>query len=102
MFYARNAFQAGYCFNTDPVLVVGWLERLGPEKRAWLRRFYFFDENPLHDEKIGRDLERVRGSKVCLGMGGVLVPRSTQDFCRHDVMFPSSAASFVAESSTGV
>lgn len=91
MFYLRNAFQAGYCFNTDQTPVLSWLQRLGPKKRAWLKDFYYFDENPMHDVNNDRsDLEKIRSSKVCKELGGFMVSMSTKHYCRHNVTFSPS------------
>lgn len=89
MFYKLNTFEAGYCHETDKDIVYRWLRAIGPENRAMMKFFRFFDANEAHDEyNEKKDLKAILRSPVVREMGGVIESIYT-DACSHQVTFLS-------------
>lgn len=87
MFYKLNNFQAGYCHETDTDIVYRWLRAMGPENRALMSFFRFFDANDAHDDyNEMKDLKAVQRGPVVREMGG-MIDSIYADGCSHEVTF---------------
>ncbi|KAF2208147.1 hypothetical protein CERZMDRAFT_91615 [Cercospora zeae-maydis SCOH1-5] len=87
IFYSRNAFRAGYCYECDTNLVVSWLRVIGQQNRSMLKEFFFWDANAVHDQYSPKCLKKLKRSAVVRELGGCVDTIATSDACRHDVRF---------------
>lgn len=87
MFYSKNLFQAGYCYECDVPKAVKWLEKIGATNRDLMKNFYFFDANGRHDMNCTSDLRKLRRSTELKGMGAEMVSRYEGGVCWHGVSF---------------
>ncbi|KAM3421396.1 hypothetical protein BST61_g1792 [Cercospora zeina] len=87
IFYSRNAFRAGYCYECDTDIVVSWLRVIGKQNRELLKDFFFWDANPVHDQCSPKCLKKLKRSAVVRELGGCVDTTDMSGACRHDVRF---------------
>ncbi|PPJ59357.1 hypothetical protein CBER1_05778 [Cercospora berteroae] len=87
MFFRRNRFQAGYCYECDTDTVVSWLRVIGKQNREMLTHFFFWDANPDHDKYSPKCLKKLKRSAVVRELGGWMDTTYTREGCKHEVRF---------------